>query len=108
MLALAHHWRDLIRARVVKDQADLARLVGVSRARVTQVMDLLYLARDLQEEILLAKDNYIHTVRHRDLLPLAARPDWNVQRRMWTMLEVRRSAPASPGLGFPRKAHVQD
>ncbi len=47
VLALAHHWRGLIRSGAVRDQADLARLVGVSRARVTQVMRLLDLAPDV-------------------------------------------------------------
>jgi hypothetical protein len=31
VLALAHHWRGLIRSGAVRDQAELARLVGVSR-----------------------------------------------------------------------------
>ena len=37
LLALAHHWNGLLRAGTVRGRADLARLVGVSRARVTQV-----------------------------------------------------------------------
>jgi hypothetical protein len=52
VLALAHHWRGLIRSGAVRDQADLARLVGVSRARVTQVMNLLWLAPGIQEDVL--------------------------------------------------------
>ena len=52
VLALAHKWRGLIRSGAVKDQAELARLVGVSRARVTQVMGLLWLAPEVQEAVL--------------------------------------------------------
>ncbi len=52
VLALAHHWQGLIRSGAVRDQADVARLVGVSRARVTQVMRLLHLAPDIQEAVL--------------------------------------------------------
>ena len=37
---------------MAKDYADLARLGGVSRARMTRIMDLLNLAPDLQEEML--------------------------------------------------------
>ncbi len=36
----------------VHDQADLARLAHISRARVTQIMDLLLLAPEIQEAIL--------------------------------------------------------
>jgi len=53
VLALAHHWQGLIRSGAVRDQADLARLVGVSRARVTQVLSLLWLAPDIQDVLLL-------------------------------------------------------
>ena len=37
---------------VVTDQAELARLGHVSRARMTQIMNLLHLAPDIQEELL--------------------------------------------------------
>ncbi|GIW56744.1 MAG: hypothetical protein KatS3mg082_3148 [Nitrospiraceae bacterium] len=37
----------------MKDYADLARLGFVTRARVTQIMNLCLLAPDIQEEILL-------------------------------------------------------
>ncbi len=83
MLALAHHWRGLIRDGVVKDQAALARLVGVSRARVTQVMDLLYLAPDIQEEILDMKHARLSKLRHADVTRLAAVVDWSEQHRAW-------------------------
>ncbi len=51
-MALAIRFEQLIRDGVVKDQADLARLAMVSRARVTQIMDLLMLAPDIQEALL--------------------------------------------------------
>jgi hypothetical protein len=52
MLALAHRFDRLIREGTVVDQADLARLGHVSRARVTQVLTLMQLAPDIQEAIL--------------------------------------------------------
>ncbi len=88
MMALAIHWQGLIRAGVARDQADLARLVSVHRARVTQVMDLLRLAPDLQEAVLdlprttKGRDR----VRHRDLARIAAQPLWSEQRSAWTAL----------------------
>ena len=48
MLALAHRFDRLLQDGVVADQADLARLGHVSRARVTQIMNLLQLAPDIQ------------------------------------------------------------
>lgn len=52
LMALAIRFEQLIRDGVVKDQADLARLAQITRARVTQIMDLLLLAPEIQEEIL--------------------------------------------------------
>jgi len=52
LMALAIHFDGLIRQGTVRDYADLARLGGVSRARITQIMNLLNLPPWKQEEIL--------------------------------------------------------
>ena len=54
LMALAIHFDRLIREGKVKDYAEIARLGGVTRARVTQVMNLLNLAPGLQEKLLSA------------------------------------------------------
>jgi hypothetical protein len=75
----------LIRCGVVADYADLARLGQVSRARVTQIMNLLNLAPDIQEEILflprVAKGRA--RVTERELRAVAAVADWEGQRKLW-------------------------
>ncbi|MGE0229080.1 MAG: hypothetical protein AB7U23_11295 [Dehalococcoidia bacterium] len=78
VLALAHKWRALIRSGAVKDQAELARLVGVSRARVTQVMGLLWLAPEIQEELLcrFPPERDAPPPRERDLHAVAALSRW--------------------------------
>jgi len=53
-LALAHIFRDLIDAGVVRDQAELAAVTGFTRARITQMLDLTLLAPDIQERLLVA------------------------------------------------------
>jgi hypothetical protein len=88
LLALAHRFDGLLRAGVVKDYAELARLGHVTRARVSQVMNLLSLAPDLQEAVLFLP----RTVRGRDpiplwrLQPIASTLDWRKQRRLWAGL----------------------
>lgn len=52
LMALAIHFDGLIREGVVRDYADLSRLGGVSRARITQIMNLLNLPPWKQEELL--------------------------------------------------------
>jgi hypothetical protein len=74
----------------VKDYAELARLGHVTRARITQVMNLLLLAPDIQEELLFLPK--VETGRDplvlRDLLPVAASPDWEKQRQKWRTIVV--------------------
>ena len=55
LLALAHRWHRLIDTGEIKDQAEIARLMGLSRARVTQIMDLRWLPPEVQEEMLLKR-----------------------------------------------------
>jgi ParB-like chromosome segregation protein Spo0J len=78
-LALAHHWRGLIRDGVVRDQTDLSRIVGVSRARISQVMRLLDLAPDIQEAVLDGKVD--GPGAELALRAVAGEPLWAIQRR---------------------------
>jgi ParB-like chromosome segregation protein Spo0J len=52
LLRKAIEWRRQLDAGDVRNQAEIARREGVTRARVTQVMGLLRLAREIQEHIL--------------------------------------------------------
>ena len=52
LLALAHHIQELLDTGQLKDLAEVARRGHITRARVTQIMNLLLLAPDIQEEIL--------------------------------------------------------
>jgi hypothetical protein len=83
MMALAIRFDGLIRSGVVKDQADLARLGRVSRARVTQIMNLLNLAPDIQEAILFLPriERGCEPFTERELKPVAAQEDWGRQLR---------------------------
>ncbi|OAI54117.1 hypothetical protein AYO47_03445 [Planctomyces sp. SCGC AG-212-M04] len=52
LMALAIKFDQMIRDGVVKDQAELARLGFVTRARVTHIMNLLNLVPAIQESLL--------------------------------------------------------
>lgn len=87
-MALAIRFDRLLRDGAVESYADLARLGHVTRARVTQVMNLLHLAPDVQEEILFLP----RTESGRDAVILAQLqaisqvPDWRKQRVLWREL----------------------
>lgn len=65
-LALAHKIRQGIVRGETRDQAEAARQLGLTRARLSQILDLTNLAPDLQEEIL-----FLETVDGRE--PIAER-----------------------------------
>lgn len=52
MMALAIRLDHLLKSGQVADQAELARVGHVSRARLTQIMNLCHLSPRLQEELL--------------------------------------------------------
>jgi hypothetical protein len=55
MLALAHKIQQAIDRGAVRDRAEVARRLGLTRARVTQLLDLTLLAPDIQERILFSE-----------------------------------------------------
>ena len=85
LMALAIHMERLLEEGHVRDQAELARLGHVSRARVTQIMNLNFLAPDIQEEILFLPraERGRDPIREHSVRAIAATPDWGRQRRMW-------------------------
>jgi hypothetical protein len=88
LMALALHFDELIRTGEVVNYTEVARLGRVTRARVSQVMSLVYLAPDIQEAVLLLPrtERGRDAIILRDLLPIAAVSDWRQQRRLWADL----------------------
>jgi hypothetical protein len=88
LMALALRFDELVRTGQVASYSALASLGHVSRARVSQIANLLHLASDLQEALLFLP----LTLRGRDpiiladLMPIAAAFDWRKQRRLWRKL----------------------
>ena len=88
LMALAIRFEKLVRDGAVRDYANLARLGNVSRARLTQIMNLLHLAPDIQEAILFLPraDRGFDPISERQVRRIAAEPDWRRQRRLWRSL----------------------
>lgn len=88
LMALAIRFDQLLRKGQIADQSELARLAHVTQPRMTQILNLLHLAPDIQEELLhfppieAGKDR----VTERDLRPITRMRDWRKQREMWRSL----------------------
>ncbi len=87
-MALAIYYEDLIRKCHVHDYAEIATLGHVTRARVTQIMNLRLLAPNIQEE-LITQGRVINgrdSLSLRQLQTIALDNDWKSQRQKWRAL----------------------
>ena len=63
-MALAIQFQDMIQRGEARDYADLARLGCLTRERMSQIMELVWLAPDIQQEILEFPPRSAHPVSH--------------------------------------------
>jgi hypothetical protein len=88
LMALAIKYDRLLRKGIVADMSELARLCQVTQPRMTQIMNLLHLAPDIQEDILNlpSAPKGRDLVTERDLRPVCATFSWCRQRQLWSTL----------------------
>jgi hypothetical protein len=91
MLALAHKIKRAIERGEIRDQAEAARNLRLTRARLTQPLDLTLLAPDLQEEILfLEVIDGVEPPREKTLRGVLRLSTWADQRSTLDALDQRR------------------
>lgn len=91
MLAFAHGLNAAIERGDFRDQADAARHYQLTRARITQLMNLTHLAPDIQEQVLfLEAVDGREPMSERDLRAVIGAGSWVAQRVEW--LNVREQA----------------
>jgi hypothetical protein len=84
MLALAHEFQGIIDTGEVADRAELAGQVGLTRARLTQLFDLLLLAPDIQEDVLMGVAYHsARPISERQLRWITRYSAWRDQRTAW-------------------------
>jgi hypothetical protein len=101
MLALAHKIEELIHRGAARDRADVARRLGLTRARVTQLLDLTLLAPEIQEAVLLLEAiDGVEPLSERVLRALAPSSSWAQQREAWRALSAEAPPPAEDRQGI--------
>ena len=89
VMALVVQFQDMIEQGEARDYADLARLGCLTRERMSQIMELVWLAPDIQEEIL----GFPPSGRGRFPISevavrrVAEKLDWAEQRDLWRKLK---------------------
>ncbi|MBF0121724.1 MAG: hypothetical protein HQK79_23080 [Desulfobacterales bacterium] len=90
LLALALKFEDLIKGNKCKDYAEIAKLGHLSRARVTQIMNLTLLSARVQENILLmprilkGRD----PISEHELREIISEADWDKQLKKWDEIKI--------------------
>ena len=87
LIALAHYIEGLIHHSTLKSYVEASKTLGVSRARLTQVMNLQYLSPEIQEGLLLGNLR----LSERDVRSIASLLLWEDQAKL---LSSRPSAPS--------------
>ena len=100
MVALAHHLQAAIDRGVVADRAAVARKLGLTRARITQLLDLTLLAPDIALRVLeMEAVDGAEPLAERELRKVVHAGSWPQQRKAWAGVKRGRRttrAPASP------------
>jgi hypothetical protein len=88
LMALAIKLETLLEKRTLRDYTDIAVLGRVSKARVTQIMNLLNLAPDIQEQLLFLPATTLprDKICERHLREIGKRVDWGEQRTLFAAL----------------------
>ena len=84
LMALAIKFQGMVDRGEVRDYADVARLGVVTRARLTQIMNLLLLAPEIQEEIIgMGDGGDPKIVAERHVRSIVKFVLWDQQRSAW-------------------------
>lgn len=88
LMALAILLQHRIEEGVFSDYAHIAALSGLTRGRITQIMNLTLLAPRIQEEILFMPKirSGADPITERTLRVIALRPRWDLQLKEWGYL----------------------
>jgi hypothetical protein len=85
LMALALQFEQMLQNGEATDQSSFARTMQITQPRMTQILNLLHLAPDIQEAILFLprtlKGN--DSIHEKMLRPLTAEVNWHRQRYMW-------------------------
>ena len=93
VMALAIQFQDMIQRGEAKDYADLARLGCLTRERISQIMELAWVAPDIQQEILHLPPSPggRYPISECAVRRIASRLAWDEQRLEWDSLKTARS-----------------
>jgi hypothetical protein len=91
LLVLAHQIEQAIDEGRAKDYVDVAHQFAVTRARITQLVNLLLLSPEIQTTIL-TEPHRVQHLSERQLRPITEEPNWQKQAEMFKKLLAKSRA----------------
>lgn len=86
MLALAHSMQRAIDRGEIRDQSEAAQRLGITSARLSQILDLTLLCPWIQREVLAAESRASFDLTERSLREAVTRSSWAQQEEACTVL----------------------
>ena len=82
-LVLAHQVKKTIETQPGRTLKEISEWLGLTRGRISQILNLLFLAPKIQEEIILSDKKFIFSIPEHKVRPIIKEIDWEKQREMW-------------------------
>jgi hypothetical protein len=82
-LVLAYQIQELFEKEKAKNLEQVGQWLHMTHARISQIMNLLFLAPDIQEEILFLDDEKVFQLTEHKIRKIPVEVKWTKQREMW-------------------------
>ena len=82
-LVLAYQIQDLFESEKAKKLGQVGQWLHMTHARISQIMNLLFLAPDIQEEVLFSDEGKVLQLTEHKIRRIPMEVNWAKQREMW-------------------------
>ncbi len=85
-LVLAYQIQEIFQKERAKNLGQVGQWLHMTHARISQIMNLLFLAPDIQEEILFSDREKISQITEHKIREVPMEANWTKQREMWSKI----------------------
>ncbi len=85
-LVLAYQIKDILEKKPQRTLREISEWLGLTRGRLSQILNYLFLSPQIQEEILLSNNKILHQIPEYRIRKIMREIDWNKQRETWIRL----------------------
>ena len=87
-LVLAYLIRNMLDKNPQRTLQEISEWLGLTRGRISQVLNLLFLSTRIQEDIILSNKKFLLFVPEYKIRNIIREIDWNMQFQMWRELQL--------------------